>query len=125
VRLLLDTHVLLWALSSPKKLGRDIETLIERSEVFASAASIWEISIKAALGKLKAKPLAVLQGIEPAGFILLPIDGAHAARVFDLGPLTPDPFDRLLVAQALTESMTLLTNDDALAVYGDYVRVVD
>jgi PIN domain nuclease of toxin-antitoxin system len=124
VRLLLDTHLLLWALSDPKRVGRTGLTLIERSDVYVSAASIWEISIKAAQGRLKARPDAVLQGIEPAGFALLPIQGEHAARVFDLGMHHADPFDRLLIAQAQLESMTLLTNDELLAAYGKCVHVI-
>jgi PIN domain nuclease of toxin-antitoxin system len=124
MRLLLDTHVLLWTLADVRKLDRATTTLIDRSDVYASAASIWEISIKAALGKLKASPAAVLKAIEPAGFSLLPVQGEHAARVYDLGTHHLDPFDRLLIAQAQLENMTLLTNDGALADYGDFVRVV-
>jgi PIN domain nuclease of toxin-antitoxin system len=125
MRLLLDTQLLLWSLGHPKKLGRSTRALLDRCEVFVSAASIWEISMKAALGKLRFKPSVVLRGIEPAGFSFLPIRGEHAARVYDLGLRTADPFDRLLVAQALSESLTLLTNDAALAVYGDVVQVID
>lgn len=124
MRLLLDTHLLLWTLSDPRRVGADILGLIERADVYASAASIWEISIKAALGKLKARPESVLQAIEPAGYTLLPIQGTHAARVFALDPHHHDPFDRLLVAQAQLEGMTLLTNDTALAAYGDGVRLI-
>ena len=124
MRLLLDTHLLLWALSDPKRVGRAGLALIERSDVYASAASIWEISIKAAQGMLKVKPDLVLQGVEPAGFSLLAIQGEHAARVFDLGMHRADPFDRLLVAQAQLDSMTLLTNDEALSAYGKCVQVI-
>jgi PIN domain nuclease of toxin-antitoxin system len=124
MRLLLDTHLLLWALSDPKRVGRAGLALIERSDVYVSAASIWEISIKAAQGRLKAKPDAVLQGVEPAGFSLLPVQGEHAARVFDLGMHHADPFDRLLIAQAQLESMTLLTNDELLSAYGQCVQVI-
>jgi PIN domain nuclease of toxin-antitoxin system len=124
VRLILDTHLLLWALSDPKRIGREGLALIDRAEVYISAASIWEISIKSALGKLKVNPDTVLKAIEPAGFSMLPIEGEHAARVFDLGMHHHDPFDRLLVAQAQLESMTLLTNDAALAAYGSCVHVL-
>jgi PIN domain nuclease of toxin-antitoxin system len=124
MRLLLDTHLLLWALSDPRRVGRAGLALIERSDVHVSAASIWEIGIKAAQGKLKAKPDAVLQAIEPAGFALLPIQGEHAARVFELGMHHADPFDRLLVAQAQLESMTLLTNDQLLIAYGKCVQLI-
>ena len=124
VRLLLDTHLLLWALSDPRRVGRAGLALIERSDVYVSAASIWEISIKAAQGKLKARPDTVLHSIDPAGFSLLPIQGEHAARVFELGMHHADPFDRLLVAQAQLESMTLLTNDETLSAYGKCVQVI-
>jgi PIN domain nuclease of toxin-antitoxin system len=125
VRLLLDTHLLLWSLSEPRKIGRDGLALIDRSDVYVSAASIWEISIKAAQGRLTAIPDVVLKGIEPAGFSLLPVQGEHAARVFDLGRHHGDPFDRLLVAQAQLESMTLLTNDEALTAYGNCVQLIN
>lgn len=124
MRVLIDTHLLLWALASPGKLSSKTRRRIESSEVFASAASIWEISIKSALGKLQANPAEVLSGIEPAGFDHLPITGAHAAKVADLPHLHKDPFDRLMVAQASVEKMTLLTDDEALGGYGHFVEVV-
>ena len=124
MRVLLDTHLLLWALSSPSKLSRKARQRIDSSEVYASAASIWEISIKCSLGKLDANPADVLAGIEPAGFSHLKIIGEHAAKVVELPPIHRDPFDRLLVAQAWIEPMILLTNDDALRGYGDFVEIV-
>jgi len=92
--------------------------------VYASAASIWEISIKSALGKLEADPDDVLAGVEPAGFNHLPIVGGHAAKVAGLPPIHKDPFDRLLVAQARFEPMILLTDDALLGGYGEFVEVV-
>lgn len=124
MQILLDTHLLLWALGSPSKLSSKARQRIESSEVFASAASIWEISIKSALGKLQANPTEVLSGIEPAGFDHLYITGEHAAEVVNLRHLHEDPFDRLLVAQAFVEKMILLTDDDTLGGYGDVVEVV-
>jgi PIN domain nuclease of toxin-antitoxin system len=124
VRVLLDTHLLLWALSSPEKLSKRARQRIESSDVFASAASIWEISIKSALGKLDADPNEVLAGVEPAGFDHLSIVGGHAAKVAALPPIHKDPFDRLLVAQAKYEPMILLTDDDLLGGYGEFVEVV-
>ncbi|MDB6090149.1 MAG: toxin-antitoxin system, toxin component, family, partial [Gammaproteobacteria bacterium] len=91
--------------------------------VYASAASIWEISIKSALGKLAADPEEILASIEPAGFNLLPITGEHAAKVAQLPSLHTDPFDRLLVAQAFVEPMLLLTNDDALRGHGSFITI--
>ncbi|MEJ0037187.1 MAG: type II toxin-antitoxin system VapC family toxin [Gammaproteobacteria bacterium] len=124
MRVLLDTHLLLWALGSPLKLSAETRKLVDTSEVYVSAASIWEISIKAALGKLKADAAAVLAAIQPAGLSLLPITGEHAARVARLPAHHKDPFDRILIAQAVTEPMILLTNDKALERYGDLVQVV-
>lgn len=124
MRLLLDTHLLLWALAAPSKLPAAARKQIESADVFASAASIWEISIKAALGKLDADPAEILAAIEPAGFEALPITGTHAAKVVELPPLHKDPFDRMLVAQALCEPLILLTNDEVLRPYGAFVTVV-
>jgi PIN domain nuclease of toxin-antitoxin system len=124
MRVLVDTHLLLWALSSPSKLSKRARQRIDTSDVFASAASIWEISIKSALGKLEADPAEVLAGIEPAGFNHLDVVGLHAAQVVKLPPIHKDPFDRLLVAQARVEPMILLTDDELLGGYGDFVEVV-
>jgi PIN domain nuclease of toxin-antitoxin system len=124
MRVLLDTHLLLWALGSPLKLSASTRKTVDTADVYVSAASIWEISIKSALGKLKVDPKEILSAIQPTGLTMLAITGEHAARVARLPPLHKDPFDRLLVAQAQSEPMILLTNDQALAAYGDLVQVV-
>jgi len=121
---LLDTHLLLWALGAPARLPPAARRVIRDGDVYVSAASIWEISIKAALGKLRADPDEVLAALEPAGLLSLPISGEHAARVASLPPIHRDPFDRLLVAQALVEPMRLLTDDTVLRGYGEIVTVV-
>jgi PIN domain nuclease of toxin-antitoxin system len=123
VRILLDTHLLLWAFAQPAKLSAAARKQIDAAEIYVSAASIWEISIKSALGKLAADPADVLAAIEPAGFTLLNVTGEHAAKVAQLPPLHKDPFDRMLVAQALIEPMLLLTNDAALRGYGSFITV--
>lgn len=123
MRILLDTHLLLWALATPDRLPKAARRQIVDAEVYVSAASIWEISIKSALGKLEADPAAVLAAVEPAGFKLLSITGQHAAGVARLPPLHRDPFDRLLISQAVSEPMILLTNDAALAGYGAFVTL--
>jgi len=123
-RVLLDTQLLLWSLADPARLSAPARRLIDSCEVYVSASTIWEISIKAALGKLAADPAEVLAALGPAGFAELPVTGEHASRVARLPPLHRDPFDRLLVAQALTEPMRLLTSDATLAGYGDIVSVV-
>ena len=124
MRVLLDTHLLLWALSAPARLPAPARRLIQDADVYVSAASIWEISIKAALGKLRADPTEVLAALEPAGFLSLPIAGEHAARVASLPQVHRDPFDRLLIAQALVEPMRLISTDGALQGYGEIVTIV-
>jgi PIN domain nuclease of toxin-antitoxin system len=124
MRVLLDTHLLLWALGAPLKLNAETRKIVDTSDVYVSAATIWEISIKTALRKLKADVDEILAAIPTAGLSLLPITGEHAARVARLPKHHKDPFDRMLVAQAVTEPMILLTNDTALVPYGDLVQLV-
>lgn len=121
MRLLIDTHVLLWALAAPERLGAEVSRMLDAADVMVSAASLWEISIKAALGKLDAQPREILEAVEPAGFSLLAVTAEHAVRVVELPLHHRDPFDRLLIAQALTEAMQLITFDDALVAYGSPV----
>lgn len=122
MRLLLDTHVFLWVVAGSARLTSSArQTILSADEVHVSAASIWEISIKSSLGKLDADPLALSAAIEASGFRELPIRAAHAARVARLPHHHQDPFDRLLVAQAYTEPLRLLTADAALMAYGDLV----
>jgi PIN domain nuclease of toxin-antitoxin system len=117
--LLLDTHALLWALGSPTRLPAPVVHAVRdpANAIYASAASIWEISIKAALGKISADVGAVVRAITEVGFDELPIAMAHARRVSALPPLHRDPFDRMLVAQALEEGLTVVTRDSAFAPY--------
>ena len=124
MRVLLDTHLLLWALSAPARLPVAARRLIQDADVYVSAASIWEISIKSSLGQLTADPQEILAALEPAGFLSLPVAGVHAARVASLPPVHRDPFDRLLVAQALVEPMRLISTDAALHGYGEIVTIV-
>lgn len=124
-RLLLDTHLLLWVLSAPGRLSTEVRRDISKSEVLVSAASIWEIAIRFAAGKLEHDPAIVLHEAAACGFDMLPVTGLHAARSADLKAANnKDPFDRLLVAQALCESLILLSNDDALARYAPTVRMI-
>lgn len=125
MRLLLDTHVFLWAVAGSAQLKPAHRRLIESAdEVHVSAASIWEVAIKVRLGKVKADPQALVEAIEASGFIALPVKPAHAAAVVTLPDHHKDPFDRLLVAQALTEPLRLLTADAALAGYSDLVMLL-
>jgi PIN domain nuclease of toxin-antitoxin system len=128
VRLLLDTHLLLWAVASSNRLPAEARTLLEDPdhEVYYSAASIWEIAIKSSLRRKDFRiDLAVLQAALPRiGLIELPVRAAHAAGVTGLPLIHRDPFDRILVAQSIAEPLTLLTDDALLARYWDGVRVV-
>lgn len=126
--LLLDTHLLLWAAYEPTHLGKEARSIIEdrgNSLVF-SAASIWEVAIKSGLGRddFVADARVLRRAMLEAGYQELPISGAHTAAVADLPPLHKDPFDRLLVAQARLEGITMLTSDATVAGYGPPVRVV-
>ncbi|MGC3030579.1 type II toxin-antitoxin system VapC family toxin [Burkholderia sp. DN3021] len=122
MRLLLDTHVYLWSVLDDRKLSKSARKLImDADEVFVSAATIWEASIKAGLGKLDVDVNELVAEISPAGFSELPVRVAHAAMVRDLPDIHRDPFDRLLVAQAMTEPLRLVTADGHLAKYTDLV----
>ncbi|PXX23119.1 MULTISPECIES: type II toxin-antitoxin system VapC family toxin [Burkholderia] len=122
MRLLLDTHVYLWSvLDDPKLSQRARKLIMEADEVFVSAATIWEASIKAGLGKLDVDVNELVAEIAAAGFVELPVRVAHAAMVRDLPDLHRDPFDRLLIAQAMTEPLRLVTADGNLAKYTDLV----
>lgn len=125
MRLLLDTHVFLWAVTDDARLGdAHRRTIAAADRAFVSAASIWEVAIKARLGKIDADADALAAAIEGSGFEELPVRAVHAAAVQRLPLHHADPFDRLLVAQALTEPLRLLTADRALAAYGDIVQVM-
>ncbi len=128
MRLLLDTHLLLWALGDPDKLDAATRDLVEdpANEVLFSAAGIWEIAIKAGLGRadFAVQPEAVARAARDTGFVELPVRAEVAARVSDLPPHHRDPFDRLLVAQAMAEPVLLYTADPLLPPYTDLVRLV-
>ncbi|MGF6266765.1 PIN domain nuclease of toxin-antitoxin system [Paraburkholderia youngii] len=125
MRLLLDTRVFLWAVTDDRKLTKAARKLIlDASEVFVSSASIWEASIKAGLGKLEVDVNLLVSEIEASGFLELPVRAVHAALVRDLPDIHKDPFDRLLVAQALSEPLRLLSSDGHLSKYTDLVIAV-
>jgi PIN domain nuclease of toxin-antitoxin system len=122
MRLLIDTHVFLWAMGGDKKLPKRAEaTMLSADAVFVSAASIWEISIKSGLGKLDVDVNELVARMKEAGFRELPVTAVHAAAVRALPDIHRDPFDRLLIAQAITEPLRLLTDDDNVARYTDLV----
>jgi PIN domain nuclease of toxin-antitoxin system len=124
MRLLLDTHVFLWAATGSTSLKAQTRRTIEDADaVFVSAASIWEIAIKARLGKITADLDALVNAIKESGFVDLPVSTAHAAGVARLPLLHDDPFDRLLLAQAIAEPLRFLTADVALKPYSDLVTL--
>jgi PIN domain nuclease of toxin-antitoxin system len=118
-RLLLDTHVWLWWQAGDARLGTQAEQLLQRaSEVRFSAASAWEIAIKVGVGKLTLhKDADIGAELSHSGFLALAVDIAHAEEVRRLPLLHRDPFDRLLVAQARVEGLTLVTADKQLSAY--------
>ena len=125
MRLLLDTHVFLWAVAGSPLLKPTVRQMIQDAEVVCvSAASIWDIAIKARLGKIQADPHALATAIGASGFVELAVSARHAAGVMELPPHHNDPFDRLLIAQALHEPLRLLTADQTLTRYSDVVVVV-
>jgi PIN domain nuclease of toxin-antitoxin system len=128
VKLLLDTHILLWAAGQPERLSESARTLLTTPEnlLFFSAASIWEIMIKRGLGRedFKVDPRRLRNMLILHGYTELPVTAEHALTVETLPLLHKDPFDRLLLAQARTEGMQLLTADASVIPYGESVLVV-
>ena len=131
MRLLLDTHIAVWALTDHWKLGDDARALItDRSnEISISAVNVLEVGIKHALGRIGPDPMLVsarqfMQLSEGSNFDVLPVLAEHAALAAELPPLHRDPFDRLLVAQAMSEGFRLLTRDKIILGYGEMTLAV-
>lgn len=128
MKLLFDTHVLLWAAGEPKKLPAAARRLLanRRNSLCFSAASLWEISIKHALGRtdFRADPGLLRRGLLENGYVEVPVNGEHAVAVGVLPRLHKDPFDRILLAQAVVEGLLLVTSDARLAEYPGPIRKV-
>jgi PIN domain nuclease of toxin-antitoxin system len=128
LKLLLDTHLLLWAAGAPERLSRAATDALEDegNELVFSAASLWEIAIKKSLGRddFRVEPRVLRRGLLDNGYTELPVTSEHAVNVDVLPPVHKDPFDRLLLAQALSEGITLLTTDEQLSQYPGPVRKV-
>ncbi len=125
---MLDTHVLLWAAGVSERLpdeGRDLLQALETQPVF-SAASLWEIAIKSGMGRpdFSVDPHLLRRGLLENGYTELAVTGAHAVAVALLPPLHKDPFDRILIAQAQVEGITLLTADEIVGRYPGPIRVL-
>lgn len=128
MNLLLDTHLLLWAASEPKRLSAKARTLLldPANHLVFSSASLWEISIKNGLDRadFNVDPRRLWRMLLVSGYRELPVTSEHTVVVNELPSLHKDPFDRILIAQARVEGLTLLTVDKAVAKYGDGVRKV-
>jgi PIN domain nuclease of toxin-antitoxin system len=128
LNLLLDTHIALWAITDSPKLSPKARDLIQspKSSVWISTASIWEIAIKHALGRgdMPVSSPEALRYFRESGYQLLSIEAEHVIGVEELPAHHQDPFDRLLVAQALVEPMRLLTHDPLVARYSDTILSV-
>jgi PIN domain nuclease of toxin-antitoxin system len=122
MRLLLETHIFLWVVSDGSRLTAEVRRILDgATAVYVSSASIWEIAIKTQLGKLRVDPDKMMNAIEESGFQELPVLSRHAVGVAKLPLHHGDPFDRLLVAQAISEPMRLVTSDVQLTVYSELV----
>jgi PIN domain nuclease of toxin-antitoxin system len=126
MRVLLDTNILIWAIAEPKKLSLQARQEIEQASViYVSSASIWEISIKSSLGKIEINLEEMLERLDEMDVEPLAIQWSHARVVKELPFYHHDPFDRILVAQAISEPMTLLTHDELLLKYSsELVKLV-
>lgn len=126
MKLLLDTHIIIWSLSAPERLSKNVQQyMIDAEALYVSSASIWEIAIKMQLGKLQLNLATFMKEITNIGIQPLAITWQHAQYTKELPLHHKDPFDRLLVAQAMSEPLTLLTNDITLTQYSELVRHVD
>ena len=128
MKLLLDTHLLLWAAGEPERLSTQARKLINNpgNELLFSAASLWEVAIKRGLGRpdFKVDARLLRRGLLDNGYNELPIVSDHVVATESLPPIHRDPFDRVLVAQATVEGITLLTTDSVVSQYPGPIRTV-
>jgi PIN domain nuclease of toxin-antitoxin system len=128
MKVLLDTHLLLWAAGEPELLPEPARAAIEdlETELWFSAASLWEVAIKRGLGRpdFRVDPRLLRQGLLDNGYHELPVTGAHALALDLLPPLHKDPFDRILIAQAMVEGLTLMTSDALITAYPGPIRAL-
>ncbi|GBQ43370.1 PIN domain nuclease [Komagataeibacter saccharivorans] len=128
MKLLLDTHLLLWAAGKPDRLSVRARSLIEDpdNDLMFSAASLWEVTIKAGLGRadFQIDPHLLRRGLIENGYEELPVTGQHALAVGQLPDVHRDPFDRILVAQATVEGLLLLTHDPLVQAYPGPIEAV-
>lgn len=124
----MDTHLLLWAAGEPRKLSRKARRILEdaASELWFSAASLWEVTIKHGLGRsdFRVEPRRLRRGLLDNDWRELAISSDHALATLQLPPIHKDPFDRMLVAQAQVEGVTLITSDHTVGQYPGQIRIV-
>lgn len=126
MKILLDTHLIIWAVSDPKRLSKKTQSYIADADaIYVSAASIWEMGIKIQLNKLQLDLATFVKEIGNLGIQSLVITWEHAQLTKNLPLYHKDPFDRILIAQAISEPLILLTNDTTLPQYSELVRHVD
>ena len=125
MRILLDTQLYLWYLGNTPEMTKPRRTRIEQAdEIYISAASIWEAIIKIGLRRLEAAPLDLVAGIQGSGFRELPVTAQHTLALHTLPNHHRDPFDRLLIAQALSEPLCLYTSDRLLPPYSSTIQLI-
>ena len=128
MNLLLDTHVALWAITDSSKLSQKARELIAspKTTVWVSAANVWEIAIKHSLGRgdMPVSGRDALRYFQESGYRFLPVEAEHAVAVEELPAHHQDPFDRILIAQALVEPMRLMTHDPLVARYSDTIMKI-
>ena len=128
MKLLLDTHLLLWAAAEPRRLSKQARALIDNpdNDLLFSAASLWEVASKQRLGRddFKVDARLLRRGLLDNGYNELPIISDHVVAIDSLPPIHKDPFDRILVAQATVEGVTLLTIDSVVRRYPGPIRAV-
>lgn len=125
MRYLLDTHIFLWWVQGERKLSPAIKSrILHASEVYISSASIWEITIKIMLNKLDANVQELVNAVAESGFLELPITILHTTTLASLPHIHRDPFDRILISQAISEPLTLLTADCSLKGYSELVETI-
>jgi PIN domain nuclease of toxin-antitoxin system len=128
MKLLLDTHLLLWAAGDPNRLSREARRLVDNpdNELLFSVASLWEVAMKRGLGRddFKLDARVLRRGLLDNGYSELPIISEHVVAIDSLPSIHKDPFDRVLVAQATVEGITLLTTDSVVSKYPGPIRIV-
>ena len=126
MKLLLETHLLIWAADSVERIPPSALALMaeEENELLFSVVSIWEVAIKRGLNRpdFQLDPRQLRRGLIDNGYIELPIIGEHAVAIPQLPPIHKDPFDRMLIAQAMVEGVILITNDESMALYPSVMR---